>query len=1037
MATPDFESNRIFEAAGPPSQSVLRSIGWKAATLFERIGSPGAPAGTPHLFEAWAKAFAAGDEAALERRLGWDGFEKAAVESALGAEAPPEDWETPAWLNALSPLADEALACSLELERSGEIVGLEELVLSPPPPFLEIWMPFLRVARRALLARVPEEVRAIAPPARAAFEARLVRELAGSGELALYESFRGVTTGENRYARFIRSTLMGLGHMFQAYPVWARQLVGLMDAWVDATAELLLRLKADHTLLAGFFGVSDVGHLVEARPGLSDRHHGGRRVAVLGFSSGLQVVYKPRDVGLEAAFHSFVSWLRAHGLQSAPPPLRVLVREGYGWLQLAKEEPFHDRHDVERYYRRAGGLLAIASVLRGADLHNENIVASFEGPILVDAEALAQPVARGEGQGRRSCLKTGLLTLAQVDATGASYDVGGLKESPRRTAHVARRVWRLLRSDALHFVPARNVQPQLMNRVVLDGETQRPEAFREDVCAGFEEAYRFLLANQALVLAADGPVMAFSGLLVRVLFRQSDQYGALLYLLAAPRYQSLGVERSIALESLNRIFARETSRPLLWPLVADERFALDGLDIPRFALGTTDISCVSSTGEQTERLYILSGLDAVKEALRTMSAGDLAGELVEIRSTLTEAQGATGGGPGGAPRARGDGESLVLAAEALGTEVLSLGGGWGIGDRHDLYDGRVGIALFLSALAAITGEARWAREAQGALEPLARLLQHEGDLDCGLGGCSGLGSLVYTLVRLGHLSKDSSGIDLARLAARRITPERIESATAFDVADGAAGAILGLLTLLGETGGDLERDRAIACGRRLLALQAPAGGGGAWPTPDGRFLGGFAHGAAGAALALARLFEATGEHEFLAAARAALTFEHTLFSPADQNWLMPREDGGTLALCGWCHGAPGIALGRLFTWDVLHDQSLLDDVEVAAETTRRARRSAYDHVCCGQMARSEALLTVGLKRGNGTLVLAGREISLSIAGLVLEQGRRGVRTVDFEAGAFRPGFFQGLSGIGYQLLRTAEPERLSSVLAFEMLGGPA
>ena len=32
---------------------------------------------------------------------------------------------------------------------------------------------------------------------------------------------------------------------------------------------------------------------------------------------------------------------------------------------------------------------------------------------------------------------------------------------------------------------------------------------------------------------------------------------------------------------------------------------------------------------------------------------------------------------------------------------------------------------------------------------------------------------------------------------------------------------------------------------------------------------------------------------------------------------------------------------------------------------------------------------------------------------------------------FEPGFFQGLSGIGYQLLRLAAPSRLPSVLSFE------
>ena len=102
-----------------------------------------------------------------------------------------------------------------------------------------------------------------------------------------------------------------------------------------------------------------------------------------------------------------------------------------------------------------------------------------------------------------------------------------------------------------------------------------------------------------------------------------------------------------------------------------------------------------------------------------------------------------------------------------------------------------------------------------------------------------------------------------------------------------------------------------------------------------------------------------------------------------------------------------------------------------------ARPSVYDHVCCGQLGRSETLLTVGLRTGEPGFVEAGRGIALGVAGRVLEQGRRGARTVDYEAGAFRPGFFQGLSGIGYQFLRTAAPEQFPSILGYEVPGEAA
>ena len=58
-------------------------------------------------------------------------------------------------------------------------------------------------------------------------------------------------------------------------------------------------------------------------------------------------------------------------------------------------------------------------------------------------------------------------------------------------------------------------------------------------------------------------------------------------------------------------------------------------------------------------------------------------------------------------------------------------------------------------------------------------------------------------------------------------------------------------------------------------------------------------------------------------------------------------------------------------------------------------------------------------------------LAAGVAERARTSGRFGLRSSEFEARAFRPGFFQGLSGIGYQLLRTAAPNRLPSVLGFQ------
>jgi lantibiotic modifying enzyme len=61
--------------------------------------------------------------------------------------------------------------------------------------------------------------------------------------------------------------------------------------------------------------------------------------------------------------------------------------------------------------------------------------------------------------------------------------------------------------------------------------------------------------------------------------------------------------------------------------------------------------------------------------------------------------------------------------------------------------------------------------------------------------------------------------------------------------------------------------------------------------------------------------------------------------------------------------------------------------------------------------------------------------AVTLAERVIERARREehfrLGPSEFEYRVFDPGFFRGLSGIGYTLLRLASPSRLPSVLAFE------
>lgn len=1021
----------------------VREIAARAATLAERLaGSARRPARAdePAALADWRQAVAGGDPAAFERRLGWDGLDLYAAAAALADEASAHDGPAPPWAVWLERFAAEARECAAEIEAGGP---LETDLGHPEPPFAQLLFPPLRVARRALGTRAGAAAAAIPREVLLSLERPLVRELSLTGELALLEAFRGSRAAEaGRYRRFVSEALGdGLAGIFLEYPVLARHWAILVGDWVDATVELLLRLRADRADLEALFG-RDAGTLVHAEAGLSDRHHGGRRVCIVGFASGLRLVYKPRDVGLERAFHGLMAWLAEHGLGPAPGALRALARDGHGWFELATPGVFTEAGQVEDYYCRAGALLCLAYLLRGQDLHGENLVATLGGPVLVDTEALLQPAAFDEDEAQASCLDSGLLSLRHLDANGVPYDVGGLREAPARTAAVARRVWQDLGADGLRFVEERSVRPEWGNRVVLGGVVQTPEAHARAIRDGFAEAYRFLLARRQELLAPAGALAALGRERTRVLFRPSDQYGAMLYLLASPRYQRSGLARSLAIERLNRVFVREQSRPRLWPLVADEQRSLEALDVPRFALPADSTVLTTEAGESLPGPYAASGLEAVRRRLQGLDEAGLVRQLEILNDALaaeeTHLELGTVAPSALETDATADQSLLLPAAERLGREVRERVAPQG---RLDLYGGQAGIGLFLAALAAVSGDAGWAGDARAAVEPLRRALAADAagpETWTGIGAASGLGSAVYALACMGRLLGDGSLAALAVAHAQRLTLPRIQADHRFDVEAGAAGAILSLLALYAESGEAWLLERAQACGRRLLEAQRETGPDAAgWPGPDGLVRAGFAHGAAGIAYALARLHAETRAPELLPAVRRAWRHERRLYSPADRNWPVLRPGGGTALLTAWCHGAPGIALARALTPPAAVDAETAGEVALAVATTLDAPPSSHDHLCCGGMGRAEVLLVVGQARADEALVWEAQRRAALLAARVLEAGRAGLRVAGFESGAFRPGFFRGWSGIGYQLLRTAAPARLPSVLAFEAGTGRA
>jgi lantibiotic modifying enzyme len=197
-----------------------------------------------------------------------------------------------------------------------------------------------------------------------------------------------------------------------------------------------------------------------------------------------------------------------------------------------------------------------------------------------------------------------------------------------------------------------------------------------------------------------------------------------------------------------------------------------------------------------------------------------------------------------------------------------------------------------------------------------------------------------------------------------------------------------------------------------------------------RPLAGFSHGAAGIAWALLELAGATGNQRYRAAARQAIDYERGLYSPEAHNW--PDLRGAELSsgdaapfVVAWCHGAAGIGLARSRALQHLNDPKLGDEIDVALNTTLTRGFGGSHCLCHGDMGNLDLLLEAGQALNDrGWRAQADR-----LAAMIVDSIDRDGWVCGGPGAVEMPGLMLGLAGIGYQMLRLAEPDRVPSVLA--------
>ena len=579
-----------------------------------------------------------------------------------------------------------------------------------------------------------------------------------------------------------------------------------------------------------------------------------------------------------------------------------------------------------------------------------------------------------------------------------------------------------------------------------------------DFVSGFEEYAGFLMSltrGPAQGTLFDG----FAGLPVRKVVRPTQFYSMLLHRLKDDRMMDDGVLWSVQTDFPARLADWDRDIDPGWPLQRAERSALVELNVPFFAM-QSDGTEVTDTAGTVIPTSTASGLQRARERVLRLDDRQIAWQVDVVRHAASSVS----------PSASIDDqprellpvdqvgiptrEQFVAEAAAVAEEIAEAAirrgsaAAWvGLGSLatsdisqlavlgHDLYNGNAGIALFFAAHAKA---AQCESSTERALAAVAYLRSELKSRNAsrvarllGVGGATGMGSIVYVLTAMSRLMSDDALLADAHRAATLLTDDLIASDKRLDIVGGSAGAILSLLALYADSGADDVLKRALVCAEHLLAVDrvGPVGHR-SWPGtgPNPQALNGMSHGAAGFAYAMASVATVTGREDFADAASECIEFERANFDAERGEWRDFRLTEPHWR-SQWCHGAVGIGLARLGMTKraAVHADTVLADIDEALNGATRGWPGHVDTLCCGTLGSVELCREAGRVLNHTELVeLASRRL------LAVLRTKKATGDYRWNVGAkrFNVGLFRGLAGVGYACLREVD-DSIPNVLIWE------
>ncbi len=688
------------------------------------------------------------------------------------------------------------------------------------------------------------------------------------------------------------------------------------------------------------------------------------------YKTAYDTVYKPRNARTEHAWQAFLNELKNEGLKHLPGAVFVVQESNNDHSEQCVFNLETSLEHLPEYYRCCGCLLCLTWLLRSTDLHEENLIASSDIPVLVDLETLLTGVMEREPEQNSLSLSGSVTNTHLLPSFDGMEDDSGFSGINGK------------------------------NRPIVNGKPICIVDYVPQLLEGFEETYRFILLHKENV---ERKLQLFNRCNFRVILRPTSTYASILSFINSLPEQE---RRTVANELLRRAYEKDIDPERInkaADILDSETYALTQNWIPLFHTHGDSVSLFCDgrqlgliRGEQIvmDDFFRLSPVDSAKTKIHKMDELELRKQKAIIRTVyyskekLSETTEYTDWNAALIRKLQSE-QIPNLPSSYIHLSGLGGKGVWtSVG--FSLYGGGAGI---LCALAAMNQEEN--SLFQRIHQDLERyVLQSPIKLRLNANACAlghGVAGIIAGLYHVSELTGNNQYLDEAYALLEKYE-EEVVPGTEIDILSGLAGLCLQLPKMLGEKSKRLAR---ILMPEMIKANTKLTGAG---------------HGKAGLALALGALQYTLGTDEADKFILKLLLEEDALLVHERNNWPDLRDERRAGFMGGWCSGAPGIGMYRKKLMEYTSSLEILDicrrDVSITKayleeHTNKELRR---DTLCCGNAARLMTASYLGVE-----MLELKKSITRSVDPASPKLFHL-VNTADHQVS-----LMQGASGVGYAL----------------------